>query len=52
MKTNEQIDFFNYTWTCAEIGKIKREIHEKERLLKILEDTRKIYEKKINRKKK
>ena len=45
----EKESYFNYTWTCAEIGKIKREIREQVRLLKILEDTKKVYENKIRK---
>ena len=50
---NKEKEFsFNYIWVSAEIGEMKRKIREYERLLKILEETKKQMEDKINRKRK
>lgn len=43
---------FNYIWVSAEIGEMKRKIKEYERLLKILEDTKKQMEDRLNKKRK
>lgn len=48
----EKQEYFNYVWVCAEIGKIKREIREYERLLELLEGNKKLYEMKLKRGKK
>lgn len=34
----------NYIWVCSEIGKIKREIQEKERLLLLLQKNKILFE--------
>lgn len=47
---NKEKEFnFNYIWISAEIGEMKRKIKEYERLLKILEDTKKQIEDRMNK---
>lgn len=48
----EKEEYFNYVWVCAEIGKIKRDIKENERLLLFLEKSKSMYEKNIDKKSK
>lgn len=43
----EKEEYFNYVWVSAEIGKIKRQIKEYERLLSFLEKSKKMYEKRL-----
>lgn len=43
----EKEEYFNYVWVSAEIGKIQREIREKERLLVFLQRSKKMYEKRL-----